>query len=523
MIAQGNLARLAADEMTVFEAARLSINASDAKKHVDVLADDSFEGRESGHRGGRAAAGYLAGELTRLEAAPAGVDGFYQVFNRGYRNVLAKIEGSDPTLKNEVIVVCAHYDHVGYGNASNSYGPFGYVHNGADDNASGTAAVLELIEGFKKISPSKRTIMFAFWDGEEQGLLGSRHYVNNPTIPLDQIKFVINLDMIGRLRKNKVTVYGSRSAAGLREFLSRTNTNSDLRLFFDWETKDNSDHWPFFNRGVPFLMLHSGLHDDYHRPRDDSHLINNEGIEAISRLAFNLINDVANQPELPKYRAASRSESNFNRQAFEAHPARRRSRLGVGWKRKHIDREEGLLVNRMTYGSPASAAGIQLGDRIVELNQEPVVGEHKFRWEILTAPYESTIVVRRRNEVGELVNHELPIKLPGTPLRLGIRWRENAGEPNCVTVVQIEAASPTFVAGLRPLDRIYEVNGQRFSNGDEFLRIMNTAAEPVELQIERAGQLQQIEISFSPEEEPSTEQTVETEPTADPESDSAQL
>src|SRR5581483_3518130 len=137
-------------------------------------------------RGGHAAAVYLAQQFEKYKlAGGASPTSYFQVFSNQYRNLLGLLEGSDPTLREQVIVVSAHYDHVGYGNSQNSYGPIGFIHNGADDNASGDAGLLELVEAFTKLEQRpKRTILFAMWDGEEGGLLGSKHWVANPTLPL---------------------------------------------------------------------------------------------------------------------------------------------------------------------------------------------------------------------------------------------------------------------------------------------------------------------------------------------------
>src|SRR3954470_8499779 len=128
--------------------AAASITKEELKGYVDVLADDTFEGRETGSRGGRAAANYVFKALERNGASPAGEGGtYFQAFNAASRNVLGIVEGSDPQLKQQVIVIGAHYDHVGYGRSNNSFGPLGYIHNGADDNASGVAGMLEVLDG----------------------------------------------------------------------------------------------------------------------------------------------------------------------------------------------------------------------------------------------------------------------------------------------------------------------------------------------------------------------------------------
>ncbi|MCG8584485.1 MAG: M28 family peptidase, partial [Pirellulales bacterium] len=140
---------LAANEALSLSAAMESIAKGDLSKHVETLADDALEGRAAGTRGGYAAAKYIQGEFVRIGLEPAGEDDRYtQLFNAGYRNLLGILPGSDEKLRREVILVGAHFDHVGYGTWTNSRGPIGYIHNGADDNASGTSAVLEIAEAF---------------------------------------------------------------------------------------------------------------------------------------------------------------------------------------------------------------------------------------------------------------------------------------------------------------------------------------------------------------------------------------
>ena len=218
-------------------------------------------------------------------------DTFAQSFQNGsYRNLLAVLEGSDPELKQEYVLVGAHYDHVGYGTSRNSRGPWGRIHNGADDNASGVSGVLETAQALTLLDqPPKRSILFAFWDGEEKGILGSKYWGSQPTVPLRAVTMAFNADMIGRLRSETLHVFGTRTAPGMRRWLSESNQLTDLRLDFSWELKAHSDHYPLVEHGIPALMLHTGLHDDWHRPSDDVDKINHEGISATTRLLFSLV------------------------------------------------------------------------------------------------------------------------------------------------------------------------------------------------------------------------------------------
>ena len=262
-----------------------TIRAEDLQKHVNVLASDTFEGREAGTRGGRAAGAYIVDELRKLNVRPSGGgNGYYQWFGNGMRNILVTIEGNDPRLKSECIVVGAHYDHVGFGDRSNSFGPIGYIHNGADDNASGVSGLLEMIEALGAGQPLRRSVLFAFWDGEEKGLLGSKHWVTHPTVPLSQVVFTLNTDMIGRLDES-AEVLGVRTTRGLRSLVARHNREA-VTLRFNRDIVGDSDHHPFVERRIPYLMFFTGKHKDYHRPSDDVAKLTQKGCRALCESCF---------------------------------------------------------------------------------------------------------------------------------------------------------------------------------------------------------------------------------------------
>src|SRR5262249_8247578 len=141
------------------------------------------------------------------------------------------------------------------------------------------AGLLEVADALGQLTEKpKRSILLAFWDGEEKGLLGSQHWVDSPTASLKDVVCMINADMIGRLRNSHLVVYGVRTSLGLRELVCRQNDLPQLNLDFSWEMKPDSDHHSFFQHNIPIVMVHSGMHSDYHRPSDDADKINNDGI-----------------------------------------------------------------------------------------------------------------------------------------------------------------------------------------------------------------------------------------------------
>jgi acetylornithine deacetylase/succinyl-diaminopimelate desuccinylase-like protein len=390
-------------------AAHASIEAATAGRHVAALADDAFEGREGGSRGGRAAGAYIMDALAKAGLEPAGDGGGYGQQFGGMRNILALLRGRDPQLASEVVVVGAHYDHVGYGNQGNSYGPFGFVHNGADDNASGVAGLLELAEALGHLPERpRRSILVAFWDGEEKGLLGSRHFLRVRPAPLVESRFVfsVNLDMIGRLRDRRLEVYGTRSARGLRSAVVAANVDpghaAGLELVYNWDVTDDSDHYPFIAAGIPTLMFHTGLHDQYHRPSDDAHLVNLDGIEPVVRLSLGIVTAVADEAgAAPAFRPECRTESDATRRALEA-PAiaagGSRGRWGIGTRADSCEADAPVVV-RVSADSPAAKAGMLPGDRLLTVGGTKVADQSAMIDMLRAAGATVDVEVERRGRI----------------------------------------------------------------------------------------------------------------------------
>ncbi|HEY2838064.1 MAG TPA: M20/M25/M40 family metallo-hydrolase [Pirellulales bacterium] len=469
-----------------------SVTVADLRRHAAALADDTFEGREAGTRGGRAAAGYLEGEFKRLGLKPAGVKGsYFQVFDGNSRNILGLLEGSDPKLKDEIVLAAAHYDHVGYGNARTSYGPTGFIHNGADDNASGVATLMEVAEACAKLDPRpKRSILFALWDGEEKGLLGSKHWVAHPTIPLSKIRIDLNMDMVGRLRNNKLELIGSRTARGLRKLASLPNTDEPIVLDFTWEIRNDSDHHPFYASGIPFIMPHTGLHSDYHRPSDDVEKLNLDGMRRIGRYVVGLTIGLADLPELPRFREAARRETKWNQPSSESVLPAAPPRLGLNWDPKDVA-APGLKVMRVAPGSPAAEAGVRPGDRVLSFADQEIMHDTDLAAIVLSAKSPAPAKLQREGAEEPI---DLEIKLRGTPTRLGLSWREEEAEPGSVKLVRVISGSLGAKAGLRPLDRIYAVNGKEFANSNELVKILADTPTPFSLSVERLGHIRTVDI-----------------------------
>jgi len=481
----------AADQRgSAWRAAVESISAEQLARHVETLADERLEGRAAGTRGAKAAADYLAAQFAQLKLRPAGADsGYLHPFPPNFRNVVAALDGSDPQLKSQCIVLGAHYDHIGYGDRRSSRGPVGFVHPGADDNASGVAALLELAEAWQLLGQrARRTVLFVAFDAEEIGLLGAKQLAAHPPEGCQQLVAMINLDMVGRLRQERLTVYGTRTAYGWRRLVAERNTDAKLKLDFSWSLTEDADHYPFFARSVPVLMFHTGMHDEYHTPGDRPEKLNYEGLERIARLVFAISYDLAQTEQPPKFRPAAAHENEHTRRQLEQPPSAPRRRLGVHWD-EVASGPVGVVLKQVIAGSAAERAGLRPGDQIISFAGRNISSSEDLIGAVQTAPNRTTAIVLRAGQDQPLA---INLELEGQPLRLGITWRTDEAEPETVVLVDVTAGTPAAAAGLKPLDRIYAVNHQKFAGDEQFIQLLGRWPEPLQLTIERDGRLSTV-------------------------------
>ena len=500
---QSSIAESSADAVS---SAADSITESQLKRHIEFLASDTLQGRESGMQGNYAAGAYIVDQLRKSNVPPVAMgEGYFHYFHPNFRNILAVIPGSDPQLKREFILVGGHYDHVGFGNRTNSRGPFGVVHNGADDNASGTAGVLEVSQALAALKTKpKRSILIAFWDGEEKGLLGSKHFVDYPAVSLSKIRFHLNSDMIGRLRPEGLEISGWQTATACRQFLCEQNADG-LNLHFMYTYKPESDHWPFFERRVPSLMLHTGKHPDYHRPSDDTHLLNMEGIRTVSRFMLRCTIAAANADSLPVVRDWSKEAALAFAQRFKRPIQDQPSRLGVTYNAT-LAKEGTIRLTSIAAGSPAHIAGLQVDDDVLAVGKEPTTESNDFRSLVMSAPTETVFKIRRAES--EL---DRPVTLRGNPDRFGFRWIMHDAEPGSAIITHTTAESSATAAKLRPQHRIRSLNGRTFATRADFEALLINAQIPIELKVERDGKFETLTIGSSREEEVSSSQADEPE------------
>ena len=293
-------------------------------------------------------------------------------------NVVGILPGSDPKLKNEAIVVGAHYDHLGLGGEGSLATREGEIHHGADDNASGTAGVLELARMFTQGPKPRRTIVFVAFSGEEEGLIGSNYYVNHPVVPLANTVAMINMDMIGRLKDQKLSIGGVGTAAEWKDEIKRSqdfftgpqtipssagnhSSNATMASPFALTLNEDgygpSDHSSFYSKHIPVLFFWTGTHNDYHKPSDTAEKINYQGEARIVSFVANIVRDIDKSDKRPTYTVA-KSESQGRSTGF---------RVYLGTIPNYADSNDGLLLDGVRDDSPAAKAGITAGDKIVKL------------------------------------------------------------------------------------------------------------------------------------------------------------
>jgi hypothetical protein len=296
----------------------------------------------------------------------------------GTRNVMMLLPGEDPKMKNEYIILGAHFDHLGMGgpgSGSRALDTIG-IHHGADDNASGVAMMLELAEKFAKTPGShKRSIICLSFSGEEEGLLGSKHFVDDPCIDLSKVDAMINMDMVGRLNEtNNMEIDGVGTATGLKELVYANSDTSIIKLTLSPEGYGPSDHSSFYGKNIPVLFYFTGGHMDYHTPTDTWEKINYKGMVEISALIFKVAEALANDSARLEFKEAGPKEE-VNR-----YPRRRGVTLGIMPDFAGVVKN-GLRADFVTPGKPAALGGMQKGDIITFINGKQVnnIQDYMFR------------------------------------------------------------------------------------------------------------------------------------------------
>lgn len=347
---------------------------ADLKTDVYFLASDNLEGRSIGTDGEEKAAKYLAERFQKIGLTPKGTDGFFQEFTvskptNPHEEAVIGTDGEGVTGRNvvgyidnasdEIIVIGAHFDHLGMGGSGSLHRGDSAIHNGADDNASGTAALVALAEILNSEEHPYDFLFIAF-SGEENGLWGSNYFVKNPTIDLEKVDYMINMDMVGRLNEeNTLAINGVGTSPSFVPALDLVNSDS-LKLVTSESGVGPSDHTSFYLQDLPVLHFFTGQHEDYHKPSDDAFKINYEGLLKVVRYIDRLVDQLDTEPKLAftKTKDDSGDSPRFT--------------VSLGVVPDYLFDGKGMRIDGVSEDKPAKLAGLEKGDVVVQLGDSTI-------------------------------------------------------------------------------------------------------------------------------------------------------
>lgn len=383
---------------------------SSLKADLEFLASDSLEGREVGTKGEKVAADYIAGRFKEIGLAPLGDDDFFQNFYfKTADNPHAKAEFSDTPLDSgqtaynvlgfldnpgdQIVVIGAHYDHLGHGGISSMDRGSSEIHNGADDNASGTSAVIHLANQLKEKKLQTDVLFFAI-TGEEQGLWGSNFFSKNPTIDLEKVNYMINMDMIGRLDSARgLAIYGTGTAPDWNDIIDQVNEDS-IKTIRKESGSGPSDHTSFYLKDIPVLHFFTGQHEDYHKPSDDVDKINFDGILRVTKMIEHIVEDLDDGRKLQFQKTKDDSD---NAPKFK---------VTLGVMPDYMSEDNGMLIASVSEGKPAEKAGLLKGDIVIQLGDSVVTDMMSYMRALSAFEAGDQTVVRVRRD-GDEVDFEI--------------------------------------------------------------------------------------------------------------------
>ena len=344
---------------------------AEIKSNIEFLANESLEGRFPGTDGEMQAAKYIASKyeeygLLKIE------DTYFQnfsfilptspheevKFNQDSNSKInaTNVVGYIDNKSNFTVIIGAHYDHIGYGGQYSLDRGVNEIHNGADDNASGTSMLINLAKKLKQRNNSRYNYLFIAFSAEELGLLGSKYFVDSSLFNQSSYNYMINLDMVGRLNESKeLSIFGVGTSSIFRQVINSLNEEFKLNLVNDGTGP--SDHTSFYNKELPVLFFHTGSHENYHRPTDDVEYINYQGIEQISNYVYNIIE------ELEAYEKLDFKETISNQQSVA------RFNVSLRVMPDYVFDGDGMKADQIIKGGPADLAGLLDGDIIIQIDE----------------------------------------------------------------------------------------------------------------------------------------------------------
>jgi Zn-dependent M28 family amino/carboxypeptidase len=308
------------------------------------------------------------------------------------RNVVGVLEGNDPILKNEYIVIGAHFDHLGLakdGIISGSRSKeTNKIHYGADDNASGVALMLDLVHKFSS-RDRKRSIIFIAFACEETGLIGSRKFLEELPFNPKQIVAMFNFDMVGKLKNNSLTIGGSKTSKQSEKIIKKYAKANNLKASLSPSGMGPSDHASFYAKNIPVFYFTTGADSTYHTNYDKPELLNYKGMKKVSALAFDIVIDVANRKDRLKFKVVKESTNNG---------ARPELKVTLGIMPDVSGSTEGIRIDMISPDKPAYKAGLQIGDVIIELNEKKVTDIYSYMNILMSLNENQTVKVKVKRE-----------------------------------------------------------------------------------------------------------------------------
>ncbi len=397
--------------LVAFISCKTDINQENRiKEDVTFLASDALEGRQTGTDGEKKAANYIANRFKELGLEAKGTEGYLQPFTfkpktNPHDEVKFDVNGDGTITGNNVIgfvdnkaentiIIGAHFDHLGFGGEGSLYrDSIKAVHNGADDNASGVSVLLNLAAKLKEKNTNNNYLFMAF-SGEEMGLLGSNYFVKNPTIETKKVSYMINMDMVGRMKKDStLAVYGTGTSPIFKQVLKSHNDN--FKLIQQESGVGPSDHTSFYLADIPVLHFFTGQHEDYHKPGDDSEKLNYDGMYLISDYIFNIITDLDDNGKLAFRKTKNESESTP------------RFKVGLGVIPDYLYDGKGMRIDGVSENKPAQKAGLKKGDIVIKLGDSTITNMMSYMraLSIFKKGNSTKVIVKRGDkEVEKVIN-----------------------------------------------------------------------------------------------------------------------
>lgn len=378
------------------------------ERHVRYFSAEKQEGRGVGTSGLDRVAQYIADHFQLFNLKPGGEKGTYfqpvQIKLGAEtlltKNVIGFLEGRESAWQDAPLILGAHYDHLGFGGPGSKARDSQTVHPGADDNASGVAVLLELARKFSSQKPPlKRPLIFIAFTAEELNLLGSKHYVDHPLMPLEKTLAMLNLDMVGRLQEEKLLIFGAGTAAEWKQVLQGINYQFQFDLALNTDDYGASDQAPFYHKDIPVLHFFTGAYTEHHTPDDTWQKLNYTGMMKITEYIAALVTYLGERDSSLTFQQSGSREA---RESIRSQPGQG---AWFGIVPDFAEHPEGMRITGTSKGSPAESAGLVAGDVLIEIDGQQIKNIYDLSQVLKSHVPGDIIQVKYRREEQEVLIH----------------------------------------------------------------------------------------------------------------------